>query len=1370
MANGKRSDPDEYVLRSGVRSGLKREFAFALKSQAELSNSLGRTRSGRAIVAASSSRDKRQKKFAARKEQPEGALIPAPPAEALMDVDIVTSGGVDNDGSPKRGVDGSPLVNGKVPEKDGLSLNGPILAESHVRLERDKVVVDKPIIMYRRTTSKVKLENTALTSPPPTPFGTIEPEVSPTEAPEVLLRKEEVKLRASLPDNGSLGSHAVMFDGSKVETGVLERSIRRFTRSALKETSVAVTAVTEQKEKPAADRSVLLDNSNVSKIDSGAAEKPIRFTRSALKATPATATIKQKRNPTADHSILLDNGNVSGNSAAAEKPVRFTRSALKVASVAATPTIEQKGNTAADHSVLFDNSNVSIISSAAAEKPVRLSRSSSKLMPVAATTTTEQKENPVAGNPVRLDNGNVFMVDRGVAAKPIRFTRSALKAMPAPETPVVIEKKDNPLESMPVTAAATLPIIEQIESPMERVPVTATLLIAEQENPVEITSAAATPVTDQLENQFKVMTMAATPLNPVEVVPDAVSLTNVKGESLVEIPILLDDCGGLDIESAQMEMSIKAELEGSVAVTLVSVSDEENDDLMDDFTHLETPTRRFARSLLKVASDDSTGTDATPTTSGQSLESEEIKLPADASNASLSLTSKKKMELKMSKKITLTKLPSNVRDLLGTGLLEGLPVKYISCLGKNIGLQGVIRGNGVLCSCNSCQGTKVVSAYQFEIHAGSTKKHPSDFIILENGKSLREVLKSCTGAPLDMLETAIQNAIGPPPPKKLSFCQKCKEYRCSLKMFINIQLYAEHFDSARTGNFALLCDSCLESSQRRATLSPSPGIASLAKLRRRVLVPVVSDGTSKTLSSQKKTSYGKLTRKDLGLHKLVFMDDILPQGTEVGYYVRGKRLLEGYIKDSGIFCRCCNSVVSPSQFEAHAGQASRRKPYSYIYTSNGVSLHELSVSLSKGRKLLPNENDDLCGICADGGDLLLCDLCPRAFHKECLGLSCVPNGDWFCQYCQNLHQKERHLAHNDNAIAAGRVAGVDPIEQIIKRCIRIVTAPENDASVCALCRLHDFSRSGFDQRTVIICDQCETEYHVGCLKDQGMSDLKELPEGDWFCRPDCGRIHCTLQGLLHQGPEILKELETNILKRKLEGKGLSTVVAGDVRWRLLSGKNESNDSKLLLSQAVSIFRESFDPIVEPISGRDLIPFMVYGRTVRDQDFGGMYCMVLTVNSFVISAGILRVLGCEIAELPLVATKRESQGLGYFQCLFSCIERLFKSLEVKHFVLPAADEAESLWIKKFGFTKITPYACMRTLVFSLPQNVTALAAVESYEVVKGSEKKLSREYSSNEPEGTKSFRKKEACAIPRTYVAAPYVYACPDSNCIMQPIG
>lgn len=36
------------------------------------------------------------------------------------------------------------------------------------------------------------------------------------------------------------------------------------------------------------------------------------------------------------------------------------------------------------------------------------------------------------------------------------------------------------------------------------------------------------------------------------------------------------------------------------------------------------------------------------------------------------------------------------------------------------------------------------------------------------------MLRSCSGASLDMLEAAIQNAVGTLPPMTLSMCEKCK--------------------------------------------------------------------------------------------------------------------------------------------------------------------------------------------------------------------------------------------------------------------------------------------------------------------------------------------------------------------------------------------------------------------------------------------------------------------------------------------------------------------------------------------------------------------------------------------------------------------
>ena len=44
------------------------------------------------------------------------------------------------------------------------------------------------------------------------------------------------------------------------------------------------------------------------------------------------------------------------------------------------------------------------------------------------------------------------------------------------------------------------------------------------------------------------------------------------------------------------------------------------------------------------------------------------------------------------------------------------------------------------------------------------------------------------------------------------------------------------------------------------------------------------------------------------------------------------------------------------------------------------------------------------------------------------------------------------MEHNANAVAAGRVAGVDPIKQITTRCIRIVKTLEVEVGGCALCR------------------------------------------------------------------------------------------------------------------------------------------------------------------------------------------------------------------------------------------------------------------------------------------------------------------------------
>ncbi|PIA43573.1 hypothetical protein AQUCO_01900163v1 [Aquilegia coerulea] len=687
-------------------------------------------------------------------------------------------------------------------------------------------------------------------------------------------------------------------------------------------------------------------------------------------------------------------------------------------------------------------------------------------------------------------------------------------------------------------------------------------------------------------------------------------------------------------------------------------------------TLLEIPLRRFTRSILK---DETMGILATATSCGSHAVSEEAHKNEPNGNIHNSTTDvsspvrtppHKKLEMKMSKKIVLTNIPTKTSELLETGMLEGLSVTYIFRAQQNGVLRGTIKDSGILCSCSLCNGSKVITVNQFERHAGSTNRNPSYYLYLDNGNSLRDVLDACKDAPVDMLEATIQLAIKSSSVKN-AICLSC----------------TRPMPASKTRRSVVICHSCLELKKSKASPSRRDDNIESSKA---LATPKDSDDASKCISPQNKSSQGKITKKDWRLHKLVFEEDGLPDGTELAYYVRGQKMLEGYKKGFGIFCFCCNSEISPSHFEAHAGCANRRKPYMHIYTSNGVSLHELSISLSKGRKYSAKDNDDLCSICAEFGDLLLCDGCPRAFHKDCIGRLSVPRGKWYCPYCHNLYN-DQSCAHNANAKAAGRVSGVDPIEQISKRCIRIVKT-ETEVGGCTLCRVPGFSRVGFGPRTIILCDQCEKEFHVGCLRDHNMADLKELPKGKWFCCGDCSKINSALQKCVVRGPEDLPDSITKLIKLKREETNSNV----DIKWRLISGKLASSENRSLLSKAVALFHDRFDPIVDAVTGRDLIPCMVYGRNIRDQEFGGMFCAVLTVNSFVVSAGLLRIFGQDVAELPLVATSSDYQGQGCFQTLFSCIERLLGFLNVKSLVLPAAEEAEAIWIDKFGFRKLDHY--------------------------------------------------------------------------------
>ncbi|KAJ8564967.1 hypothetical protein K7X08_001427 [Anisodus acutangulus] len=105
--------------------------------------------------------------------------------------------------------------------------------------------------------------------------------------------------------------------------------------------------------------------------------------------------------------------------------------------------------------------------------------------------------------------------------------------------------------------------------------------------------------------------------------------------------------------------------------------------------------------------------------------------------------------------------PSNVKSLMSTGILDGVPVKYVSWSREKT-VRGVIKGTGYLCGCNDCKLSKSLNAFDFESHAACKTRHPNSHIHFENGKSIYAVVQELKNTPQEKLFEAIQNITGSP--------------------------------------------------------------------------------------------------------------------------------------------------------------------------------------------------------------------------------------------------------------------------------------------------------------------------------------------------------------------------------------------------------------------------------------------------------------------------------------------------------------------------------------------------------------------------------------------------------------------------------
>ncbi|WOL14880.1 hypothetical protein Cni_G23661 [Canna indica] len=559
---------------------------------------------------------------------------------------------------------------------------------------------------------------------------------------------------------------------------------------------------------------------------------------------------------------------------------------------------------------------------------------------------------------------------------------------------------------------------------------------------------------------------------------------------------------------------------------------------------------------------------------------------------------------------------SDVKSLLSTGILEGISVVYKKDEGK---LDGVISNLGYRCGCFSCKFSEVLSALAFEKHAGATSNNPNDYIFLKSGITMYKLVKN-------LKERQI----------KLGSLDKV------LQEEFQIQPSIVHFE-----NWKVLF--MLNMDQKE----------------------IIRDVDEAQLNQPEMQIANHSVKRNGDLHQLIFKENGLPDGFKLTYCIKGETIKTGYKFGDGIMCDCCNQKMKPSVFEAHAGFPQRRQPYKNIYTSDGTTLHDLSIALFNSQNSILRRSRIWCTICGTGGELFCCDGCTKSFHKACLKLQGVSNGKRYCSRC--IH----HQCRSGSAFTSSGA-----IRSTKCRSRLILKAGTDEFLCCTLCKDASYILDVFGEKTIIFCTQCEREYHIGCLKDHGICDLKEVPvDCKWFCSGECDSTYAILQGLVNDGESSIPDELLSMLKSPMND--LADDLKADIHWQILNGNYVKDYS--LLSKIVGVFHEELDPIVE--DGEDFIAAMVHAKDAVGKLLEGVYCATITVKSVIVSAGMFRAFGQNVAELPLVVTCENYRGKGYFRVLYSIVEQILSRLDVKHLIVPTTKDVQSLWIDKLGFSEM-----------------------------------------------------------------------------------
>ncbi|KAK4311657.1 hypothetical protein Pmani_016856 [Petrolisthes manimaculis] len=199
-------------------------------------------------------------------------------------------------------------------------------------------------------------------------------------------------------------------------------------------------------------------------------------------------------------------------------------------------------------------------------------------------------------------------------------------------------------------------------------------------------------------------------------------------------------------------------------------------------------------------------------------------------------------------------------------------------------------------------------------------------------------------------------------------------------------------------------------------------------------------------------------------------------------------------------------------------------------------------------------NQDYCEVCQQGGEIILCDTCPKAYHLVCLEpeLEEAPEGKWSCPTCEaeGVKDEDEHMEY------------------------------------CKVCKVGKEQDGG----ELLCCDSCVNAYHTYCLSPP----IYEVPDGEWTCqRCACEPLPGRVQKILFwrfvdppKPPENWREV-VGEKADKYQNRQLREFL---VKWVDMSYWHCSWISELMLDvyhpQMLRSYFKKFDPDEAPIPGID----------------------------------------------------------------------------------------------------------------------------------------------------------------------------------------